>query len=141
MITRRPLEAKQPFFSSFQLCSWSDCARLMECDLCAVGGLRGGAEANNWSRCQRFASLVTSLNFHVPRNTWLRMNNRWSRVSYYYCKCCVTAGWGSKGQIPYQIIIATCRAEAARGERGRGWRERAAQPAWRIRLVSIHLFL
>lgn len=27
----------------------------------------------------------------------------------------VTAGWGSKGQIPHQIINASCRAKPERG--------------------------
>ena len=87
--------------------------------------MRGTAKTDNWSICQRVASLVRSLNFQVLRNTWLGVNNGWSHISYYYCKCCVTAGWGSKGQIPHQIINASCRAEPeAKEVRGRK-RERA----------------
>lgn len=80
--------------------------------VCCVGGR---AEKDNWSKSERIASLVTSLNIQVPKNTWLGVNTGWSHISYYYCKCCVTAGWGSKGQIPHQIINASCRAEAEIG--------------------------
>lgn len=95
---------------------------LKECGSCTLSGMGGTAETDNWSRCQRVASLARSLNFQVPKNTWLRLNNGWSHISYYYCKCCVTAG-GSKGQIPHQIINASCRTESER-ERHRGEEEK-----------------
>lgn len=80
--------------------------------LYTVGDAGGAAETG-----QRVASLVRSLNFQVLGNTWLGVNNGWSRISYY-CKCCVTAGRGSKGQISHQIINASCRAEPQSGGAG-----------------------
>ena len=89
----------------------SVCVCVCVCVCVSYTGGGGRGETDNWSRCQRVTSLVRSLNFQVPRNTWLGVNNGWSNISYYYCKCCVTAGWGSKGQIPHQIINASSRAK------------------------------
>lgn len=98
-------KANTTFLSHFRVC------------LCVFteGGVRGIGERDNCSECQRVTSLVRSLNFQVPRNTWLGVNNWWSNISYYYCKCYVTAGWGSRGQIPHQIINASCRAKPESG--------------------------
>lgn len=37
-------------------------------------------------------------------------------ISYYCCKCCVTAGWKSKGQIPHQIIMPPAELKKIEGE-------------------------
>lgn len=90
----------------------------MEFGFCTAAGRRGRAATDNWSKYQRVVSLVRSLNFKVPENSWSGVNNGWSNISYYYCKYCVTAGWGTKGQIPHQIINASCRAGLERGKGG-----------------------
>lgn len=72
-------------FSSFQMCLCICLYQAQECALYTVFGMRGRVETDSRSRSQRVVSLVRSLNFQVPRNTWLGVNNRCSHISYYYC--------------------------------------------------------
>ncbi len=94
------------------------------------------------SKSERADSLVRPLNFQVPMSTWSGgMNNRWSHISYYYRKYCGTAGWGSKGQIPHQIINVSCRGKPLREEGNKkGKRKRATEAHGWVDDASWNLF-